>query len=169
VERGGGGREIWVIGGQDNESVMQDCWALELDDGMAWRQVHVRCGRRRGSGGAAAGRGVRQLAAAAQCVRAGWRGGQLQLQSWRQRCVAAARHPANLTGAPTPAPYPRDERSLLLRTAHSAEPHPRQPSQIIIWGARSRGRQQDLKERGRGGTGPGRPAARSPRRDTALP
>jgi len=33
-----------VIGGQTNDSVMQDCWVLELDNQFAWRQVHLRCG-----------------------------------------------------------------------------------------------------------------------------
>jgi hypothetical protein len=73
--------------GQNNDSVMQDCWALELGDRMAWRQVHVR-----------------------------------------------------------------DDRSLLLRTAHSAEPSPRQPQELLIWGgirARARGRPAALSVAGR--------------------
>jgi hypothetical protein len=52
VEGSDGAPEVWVIGGQDNDSVMQDCWALEVET-MAWRQVHPRCGgggERRGEG-----------------------------------------------------------------------------------------------------------------------
>ena len=44
VERGGGRRELWVVGGQTNESVLRDVWVLQIDlDGrLSWRQVHVR-------------------------------------------------------------------------------------------------------------------------------
>ncbi|KAI8467037.1 MAG: hypothetical protein J3K34DRAFT_45907 [Monoraphidium minutum] len=70
VEAGpSGGREIWIVGGQTNDDVVGDAWALELDGQLAWRQVHVR-----------------------------------------------------------------DERSLLMRTAHSAELHPRRPNEILVFG-----------------------------------
>ncbi|KIZ05759.1 hypothetical protein MNEG_2195 [Monoraphidium neglectum] len=66
-----GGKEIWLVGGQTNDDVVADCWALELGGNQfAWRQVHVR-----------------------------------------------------------------DERCLLMRTAHTAELHPRHPNEILIFGA----------------------------------
>jgi hypothetical protein len=38
-----GGKEIWLVGGQTNDDVVADCWALELGGNQfAWRQVHVR-------------------------------------------------------------------------------------------------------------------------------
>lgn len=42
VERSGYGKEIWIIGGQNNEEVFQDCWVLEVDNALTWRQVHIR-------------------------------------------------------------------------------------------------------------------------------
>jgi hypothetical protein len=48
VERGPGQREIWVVGGQNNDTVARDVWALELLGGggqHAWRRVDVRCVR----------------------------------------------------------------------------------------------------------------------------
>lgn len=44
VERDGGAREIWVIGGQTNDDVINEVWALELDSGFAWRRVDIRYG-----------------------------------------------------------------------------------------------------------------------------
>ena len=130
VERPGGGKELWVIGGQTNDCVMRDCWALDLGPpgargggGGAWRQVHVRCA----AGGAAAA-----AAAAAAARRRHWQGG-----GRARRAPHAARRPRapSRMRAPLPPPGPRsDDRALLLRTAHSAEAHPREPGQVIVFG-----------------------------------